>query len=159
MATEKLNFEIQLYSTFHKNAPTANIKIDGRQYFQGEIRGTRENPDIIKFTHECDNDADNRFALLRDNKSKYDTIVEDGKIIKDQILHIKTLSIDDIDVEPIILEADFTPFYDGKWYKQELAEGRTPPKKIKQIRDLGYNGVWDFHFRTPFYQWLLENLY
>ena len=47
MATEKLKFKIQLYSTWWKDKPKATILISGKEYFpQTAIDSTKENPTL-----------------------------------------------------------------------------------------------------------------
>ena len=30
---------------------------------------------------------------------------------------------------------------------------------FKSVTEIGHNGIWNFEFKSPFYMWLLENLY
>ena len=102
-----------------------------------------------------------RYALKiqRSGKKVSQTIVEDGKIVKDQILHISNIEIDDISIGNLIFEGVYTPEYSRKWYEENLIKGITLPKTYKNTKELGYNGLWNFEFSSPFYMWLLDNLY
>ena len=33
------------------------------------------------------------------------------------------------------------------------------PETFKNVTKMGHNGTWTFTFSSPFYMWLLENLY
>ena len=50
MATEKLKFKIELFSTHWDKLPTAEIKISDKTYFPATgIYGTEKNPTLIEF--------------------------------------------------------------------------------------------------------------
>ena len=82
-----------------------------------------------------------------------------GKIVKDQLLHIKSLEIDEIDIGDLVYEGVYTPQYPEPWYTQQVKDNKIPPKTFKNVTVMGHNGSWEFEFSAPFYMWLLENLY
>ena len=69
------------------------------------------------------------------------------------------IEIDDISIGNLIFEGVYTPEYSRKWYEENLIKGITLPKTYKNTKELGYNGLWNFEFSSPFYMWLLDNLY
>ena len=56
-------------------------------------------------------------------------------------------------------EGVYTPTYPEPWATQQKEEGIDLPKSFKNVTQMGHNGVWSFEFQSPFYMWLLENLY
>ena len=98
MATEKLEFKLELYATMWNKPPIANIKINEKSYFNKEITSTEDKPTIVEFKHEFEEGKLYNLIIDRSNKNKRETIIDDGKIVKDQLLHIKSIEIDEIDI-------------------------------------------------------------
>ena len=159
MATEKLKFKLELYATMWDKPPIADIKINNKSYFKKEITSTKNKPTIIEFEHELEENKQYNLIINRLGKGKNQTIVEDEKIVKDQLLHIKSIEIDEIDIGSLIYDGVYTPEYPEQWATQQAKAGNKLPKTIKNSPDLGHNGTWTFTFTSPFYMWLLENLY
>lgn len=168
METEKLKFKIELYATAWNKPPIAEIKInevnvksttDDDSYFKNEITGTKDNPTIIEFEHTFENEKSYTLDIIRTGKDGKQTIIKNNKIIKDQLLHIKYIEIDEIDIGALIYEGIYTPIYPEPWTSQQTKMGNKPPETIKNSPDLGHNGTWSLSFSSPFYMWLLENLY
>ena len=159
MATEKLKFKLELYATMWNKPPIADISIDSKSYFKEEITSTKDKPTIVEFEHELEESKSYNLIIDRSGKNKRETVVEDEKIVKDQLLHIKSIEIDEIDIGSLIYEGVYTPEYLEQWATQQAKAGNKLPKTIKNSPDLGHNGTWTFSFTSPFYMWLLENLY
>ena len=160
MATEKLKFKLQLYSTHWNKKPIVDVKINDKSYFKNEIAGTKENPTLIEFEQECEEGKDYQLILDRSNKDKRQTIVnEKGDLLKDQLLHIKSIEIDEIDLGALLFEGVYRPNYPEPWATQQREAGHNIPETLKKSIDLCHNGTWTFTFTSPFYMWLLENLY
>ena len=159
MATEKLKFKLELYATMWNKPPIADISIDSKSYFKEEITSTKDKPTIVEFEHELEESKSYNLIIDRSGKNKRETVVEDEKIVKDQLLHIKSIEIDEIDIGSLIYEGVYTPEYPEQWATQQAKTGNKLPKTIKNSPALGHNGTWTFTFSSPFYMWLLENLY
>ena len=52
MATEKLKFKLELYATTWDKPPHAEILINDKSYFKGDIKGTEDKPDVIEFEQD-----------------------------------------------------------------------------------------------------------
>ena len=160
MATEKLKFKIELYATMWNKSPHAEIMINDKSFFKGEITGTEEKPDIIEFEHALVEGEDSSLSIHRSGKGKYDTVLnEKGDILKDQLLNIKSIEIDEIDIGALVYEGIYTPDYPEPWASQQREAGVVLEKTSKNVTQMGHNGVWTLSFTSPFYMWLLENLY
>ncbi len=159
MATESLKFKIELYSTYWNKPPIVEVKVGDKSYFKNEITSTEKEPTLIEFTHDCESDKSHNLNIIRTNKNVKETIVENNKIIKDQLLNIKYIEIDEINIGSLIYEGVYTPEYPQPWATQQHNKGVTLPKSFKNVTQMGHNGVWAFKFTSPFYMWLLENLY
>ena len=186
METEKLTFKIELFSTHWDTPPIAEIKLNkssdktitevdnknlfdydsnkpilniNNSYFKNEITSTKNEPTIITFEHELEHDKSYDFIIKRTNKTPKQTIVEDGKIVKDQALHIGQIAIDEIDIGALVYEGVYRPEYPEPWASQQAKTGNKLPETFKNVTEMGHNGTWTFTFNSPFYMWLLENLY
>ena len=169
MATEKLKFKIELYSTFWNKPPVAEIKINksddktntdnNSSYFNEKITSTKEKPTIIEFEHSCEEGKQHNLVINRSGKDTRQTVVEDEKITKDQLLHIKSIEIDEIDIGSLLYEGVYKPTYPEPWATQQAEAGNKLPETLKNVTQMGHNGTWTFSFKSPFYMWLLENLY
>ncbi len=160
MATEKLKFKIELYATTWDKPPHAEILIDDKSHFKGYITGTEEKPDLIEFEQELEEDKEYNLIIMRSGKIMGQTVInENGDVLKDQLLHIKSMEIDEIDLGALVYEGIYTPRYPEPWASQQCQAGVDLKESFKNVTVMGHNGTWRFTFGSPFYVWLLENLY
>jgi|TARA_B110000483_G_scaffold97357_1_gene119562 hypothetical protein len=160
MATEKLKFKLELYATMWDKPPHAEILIGDKSHFTGDITGTEDKPNVIEFEHELTEGEDNELIIKRSGKDKGQSVVNDkGDILKDQLLHIKSMEIDEIDLGALVYEGVYTPEYPEPWATQQRESGAKLQESFKNVTAMGHNGTWQFKFTSPFYMWLLENLY
>ena len=159
MTTEKLKFKLELYATMWDKPPIADIKINEKSYFKEEITSIKDKPTIIEFEHELEEGKSYNLIIDRLGKGKNQTIVKDEKIIKDQRLNIKSIEIDEIDLGSLIYDGVYKPNYPEPWASQQTEAGNKLPESYKNVTQMGHNGTWTFTFESPFYMWLLENLY
>ena len=83
---------------------------------------------------------------------KLDVIVNDkGEIIEDKRVNIKSLKIDDIEINLHTLLPEYTFQYTSSDVDGKNASGFDATK-------LSWNGVTKLRITTPVYIWLLENL-
>ena len=160
MATEKVKFKLEMYATMWDKAPHAEVLIDNESYFDGDITGTEDKPSVIEFEHELEEGKSYELIIKRSNKDNNQTVVDvHGKIVKDQLLHIKDIEIDEVGIGGLIYEGVYTPEYPEPWATQQRESGNDLKDSFKNVTQMGHNGTWNFKFGSPFYMWLLENLY
>jgi len=160
MATERLKFKLELWATMWDKPPHAEILINNMSHFKGEITGTEEKPDVVEFEQELEEGNEYNLIILRSGKDKNQTVVdENGDLLKDQMLNIKSIEIDEIDIGALIYEGVYTPDYPEPWATQQREVGTELPESFKNVTQMGHDGKWAFKFSSPFYMWLLENLY
>ena len=87
------------------------------------------------------------------NKTPDDVELDDERnILKDKLLHIREIEIDDIDVTNLSqMIGEYKPT--DPWYIENHGT-----ETLRNHKDLGWNGSWELHFNTPFYIWLLESM-
>jgi chaperonin GroEL (HSP60 family) len=160
MATEKLRFKLELYATMWDKPPHAEILINDHVHFESDITGTEDKPDLIEFEHELEEGKEYSLVINSSKKSINQTVVNDkGDVLKDQLLNIKSIEIDEIDIGALVYEGVYTPTYPEPWATQQHEAGIELQKSFKNVTKMGHNGEWRFKFASPFYIWLLENLY
>ena len=160
MATEKLKFKLELYATMWDKPPHAEILIGDKRHFKGDITGTEDKPDVVEFEHELEEGKEYSLIINRSGKLVNQTVVNDkGDLLKDQLLHIKGIEIDEIDLGALVYEGVYTPRYPEPWATQQREAGTELKESFKNVTVMGHDGTWRFKFESPFYVWLLENLY
>ena len=157
---DNLKFRIELYATYWDRPPVADIHINQESMYRKEIKSTEDNPTVIEFEKEIEDKTKNTFRIDRSGKWPSQTVVNPkGVILQDQLLHIKSITIDEIDIGNLVYEAVYTPKYPEPWATQQANAGVELPKSFTNVTSMGHNGTWQLTFETPFYMWLLENLY
>jgi hypothetical protein len=160
MATEKLKFKLELYAKMWDKPPVAEIKLNSKSYFKSEITSTEQDPTTIEFEAELTEESEYNLIIERSGKGKNQTVLDQqGNITKDQMLYIKSISIDEIDIGALVYEGVYTPKYPEPWATQQRESGQDLKDSFKNVTQMGFNGEWKFTFSSPFYMWLLENLY
>ena len=136
MATEKLKFRLELYATMWDRPPHVEILINDQSMFKKDITGSLDKPDLLEFEYEMAEGQEYSLIINRSGKqgkaeltnTKNDhgivwpeqiesqTVAdEDGKIIKDQVLHIKSIEIDEINIGGLVYDGVYTPRYPEPW--------------------------------------------
>ena len=147
---ERLKFKIDLGATFWDKTPSYEVYINDAYISSGSVASDNVIQEI-----EIDlKEGDYILKVRLNNKDEADTIQDDsGNIIKDMLLHIKGLQIDDIDMGPLL-------WSNSKFTLDTPVE--YPPGNIiteyAECVDLGHNGTWEFRFKSPMYDWLLDTL-
>jgi hypothetical protein len=159
MTTEKLKFKLELWAEYWDKKPIANILINNHSCHNQEITGSEKEPTIIEFEHELTEGEKYSLIIERSGKDIQQTVIEDGKIIKDQLLHIKSIEIDEIDIGALVYVGVYTPEFTEPWASLERQACNALPESFKNVTTIGHNGRWKLGFTSPFYMWLLENLY
>jgi len=140
MTHEMIDLEINLSSTYWDKPPRTKVWLDNSVIFQGLV----ESPVCIKKTISLSEGDHELRIMLLDKDGRTQTVMEDGKIIKDQLLNIDSIIMDDIDLGHLI--------YANSTFVADSGQ------EHKNMINLGLNGAWKLPFQTPVYVWLLENL-
>ena len=127
-----LNFEILLDNTRifysdHINEPVV---------FSCNINDEIETEHVLEF-------------VMTSKTSDCTQIDDQGNIVSDAMLSVKTIEFDEIDI--------FKTFTENSVYTHDF-NGTQPEIQEKFYGDMGCNGRVTFKFTTPFYLWLLENM-
>jgi hypothetical protein len=156
MIRDNIKFLLTLDSEYWDQPPVAECRINGNTVWgpQQITKGTVANFDV-----EFEHDKEYTFELVRSGKTDDQVKTENNVIVKDQLLSVKNLNIDGVDLGNIIYEIEYYPEYPTLWYNQQKEAGNEPASALKNITTFGWNGSWKLKVTSPFYLWLLENLY
>lgn len=143
-APEQVEIEVSLSSSFWDKAPKAKVYVDDNLIFDNVV----DQPLKVKFNGELTEDK-HKLIIELHSKDKYQTVLENGEIVKDQLLNIDGISFDEIDIQ--FLKHSLSKYFPVQ-HSDEI------PKELTNCVNLGYNGRWELEFTIPVYIWLLENI-
>jgi hypothetical protein len=159
MQTEKLHFRIGLAGTYWDKHPVYSVfvnndcVVDHRQIQTATAVVTEEYKIVaddityVEFDHEVV-EGDIELKIRLENKQDSDVVENEDKtaIVKDMLLNIRSIEIDEIDLGNLV-------------YSKSIFRGDDPNRPtLDNCVDLGWNGTWTLSFQSPFYIWLLENI-
>jgi len=144
---EPLKFEIELSGTYWDKLPQFSVWLDDDVIVQSEIS---QNPQIVNFERSVDIGY-HTLKIRLENKTPQDTVIEDGKIVKDLLLNINDIKIEDISLGNLLWTADYKLDQKQTFNGQEIDH-------LDNCVNLGWNGTYMLTFTSPFYLWLLENI-
>ena len=149
MTTETLTFKISLTGTYWSKKPNFSIFLNDELIEQKDIEN--ESVHEIVFERGVAEDQEHELKIRLNNKQDEDTIIENTQIVKDMILNIDGIEIDDVDIGNLRWSAEYkldqAREYNGK-----------QTDHIDNCVNLGFNGTYTLKFTSPFYIWLLEKL-
>jgi hypothetical protein len=149
MSQERLTFEVVLSGTYWDKKPQFSVWVDDHVVVQSEIAEPNV-PQPISFKRELD-EGSHQLKVRLENKTDQDTKVVDDEVIKDMLLNIEDIIIDDISLGSLCWDATYI------LDKPHEFQGETI-NHLDQCVNLGWNGTYILKFSTPFYIWLLEKL-
>ena len=71
----------------------------------------------------------------------------------DNVVELKKLSVDDIDLQHFIFEGTFVPVYNKEWYDSLDVK---PPKEYKPGTVMRHQGVWSLPIKLPIWKMIME---
>jgi hypothetical protein len=145
---EKLSFVVALSGTFWDRRPQFSIWLDDHQVVTSEIVSAAQQE--IKFERTID-EGSHSLKIRLENKNNSDTVVENDEVVKDMLLNINDITIDDISIGNLLWSAEYI------LDKPQQYKGQTITK-LDNCVNLGWNGTYVLKFTSPFYVWLLEKL-
>jgi hypothetical protein len=148
MNEEKLSFVVTLSGKFWERRPQFSIWLDDHQVVASEIAGSTQQS--FKFERTVDNGI-HTLNIRLENKTSADTLVENGEVIKDMLLNIDDITIDDISLGNLLWSAEYILDHPQEY------QGKTIDH-LNNCVNLGWNGTYVLKFTSPFYIWLLEQL-
>jgi hypothetical protein len=148
MQQENLTFKISLTGTYWDHRPQFSVWFDDHVVIQSEIASKAEQ--IVSFERRVDEGA-HELKIRLENKTNSDTVTENGQVVKDMLLNIDDITIDDISLGNLLWSAEYI------LDRPQEYQGKTIDH-LDGCVNLGWNGTYVLKFTSPFYIWLLEKL-
>jgi hypothetical protein len=154
---ETVEFAITLSALWHNDPPKYEVLIDDTIFDHGVVEEMDEQQQIkiVRFSTELPEGDHTLKIRLLGKQFKHTIIDAEGNILKDQLLHVKQIEIDDIELDNVVWTHGFFHKQIGMGTKN-LVFNETP-EKHKYITT-GFNGEYRLTFSVPTYMWFLENL-
>jgi hypothetical protein len=146
--TEHIKFRIGLSGTYWDKKPQYVISLNDELVSEGYITSASNDVQYIEFTHTLVEEQSYKLQIRFANKTDSDVVQNEDctEILKDMLLNIVSIEIDDIDIENLRFSASEYVPDDPKW------------PAITDCVNLGWTGTYILRFSSPFYLWLLENM-
>lgn len=152
--SENIFFDIILESTYWDRPPELEVILDGSTI--GKYVVDKEEF-CIRFKQVMLFDQPHLLELKRSGKTNDQTQISNDGILKTQMLHIKSILIDNIDLRNLLWSRSvFEPEYPEPWASEQQAQGVKLEKQVLGEMYLGHNGTWRFEFTSPIYKFLVN---
>lgn len=151
-SVEQLTFKIGLSGTFHDKRPEYSVCINDTEFKHGIVETDSDEIFYVEFIADFQENTTNKLKVKLLNKTSSDTILNDGQIIQDMLLNIKSIEIEEIDLGSLMWSHScFTTDKPQKFNGKIVTE-------LKNCVNLGWNGAYELEFTSPVYIWLLDNI-
>ena len=147
MNDQSLEFSITVSAAFWNKKPQFSIWLDDKVVTQSEAGAEAS---IIKFVRSLD-DGEHSLKIRLENKTPSDTVIENGAIVKDMLLNVDDITIDNVSLGNLMWESEYLLDSPQSYNGKEIT-------RLDRCINLGWNGTYVMKFSSPFYIWLLEPL-
>ena len=72
----------------------------------------------------------------------------------DNVVELKKMFVDDIDIQHFIYDGEFFPTYNTNWYNEQTIK---PPKSYKPGTEMRHNGKWILNVQLPIWKMMMDN--
>lgn len=143
-----LTFRVGLSGAYWDRKPAYSVCIDGVEQVSAIIAADAGVVEYAEFTVAVAEDTEHLLEIKLLNKTDSDTVQSEDKteIVKDMLLNVESVAIDDIELGQI------------KWDHSEFVAVDPTRPTLKNCVNLGWNGSYQLKFNSPFYLWLLEKM-
>lgn len=146
--TETLKFRIGVSGSYWNKKPAYSVSVDGVEQACAIIAADTGVVEYAEFTLAVMEDSPHLLEIKLLNKTDDDVVQsqDQTEIVKDMLLNIESIDIDDIELGQI------------KWDQSEFVAEDPDRPTLKNCVNLGWNGSYRLKFSSPFYLWLLEKM-
>lgn len=155
MRTETIEFAIVLDPQHWSHPPGAEIAINNTVIWDNFVARRT----TVRFQHTLQHGQTQSLTIRRYNKVNDQPTALHG-MKKDQLLTIQQITIDGVDIQNIIYSRSwYEPDYPEPWAQQQQELGQELLSQVPGETVLGHNGVWHLTFESPFYRWLMDDVW
>ena len=149
---ERVDFKLTLSAEWYRLPCHVKIWLDDELIEDTEIseRKSQGEKRMISFVRDLA-EGDHAIKIQYLDKTNLDTEIDEQRnIIKDHLLNVDEIEIDEI-------ELGFMAFKEGVFHPDREIRPDLP-ETMREMVCIGFNGTWELKFRVPTYIWFLENL-
>jgi hypothetical protein len=157
MAKEEVEIEVRLSATYWDEPPLMELWIDDIKFADDFVKAKKELNELDSFQWKGElEESEHTFKLVLKGKNiigsrQIQTVKDEkGNIIKDQLLHLENILLDNIELGHTAIKLSE--------YHQFNYDGYTHEPVVKNKNTFGVNGEMILKFSIPTYIWLLENI-
>lgn len=146
--SETLKFRIGVSGSYWDKKPAYSVSVDGVEQVSDVITADAGVVEYAEFTLAVMEDSPHLLEIKLLNKTDDDVVQSQDKteIVKDMLLNIESISIDDIALGQLM------------WEQSEFVTEDPTRPTLKNCVNLGWNGSYQLKFSSPFYLWMLEKM-
>lgn len=147
MQTETLPISIVLDSQYRFVPPEVKVIVNNDVVFCNKLKVGKTFIDIVK--------------TLELNQTHCIKIIRTGKDNKftEQTCRVLDISIDDISIRDLVYHTSvYYPEYPEPWASEQKAQGIELEYPVFGETIFGHNGIWEFNFNSPFYEFLINKV-
>lgn len=148
MSHESLDFAVTLSGTFWDKRPQFSIWIDEHVVVQSELPD--QTPHTFKFSKTVSHGPFS-IKIRLENKTKQDTVTDGDLIVKDMLLNIEDIKINDLSLGELLWSADYA-LDKPQEYQGNIINA------LSNCVNLGWNGTYIIKLSSPYRLWLLESI-
>jgi len=149
---ETISFDLFFRSQFWNTPPCVDIWIDRTKLASIAV----DKDQNFSFNHICEFGT-HQLRLVRHGKNKDETRIGPAGDYETQILELKNICIDHINVMNIVWpRCRFSPQYPEPWATEQKKQGRILESTVEGETIFGHDGIWTFEFQSPFYQFVVD---
>lgn len=148
---ENIKFKIGLSGTYWDKRPAYEILIGDESIVKDQINVESGKIQYVEFSKDIENESNFSLTIKLTNKQDSDVVKDPPTgdtftILKDMLLNIESIEIDDIVLGELM------------WSKSTFTPDDSKHPVLDRCVNFGWNGSYSISFTTPFYLWLLENM-
>lgn len=151
----KKSLIVNIKPVFFKRSPIVQLSLNEQQIKVDFGQSEK----VHKFVFDIDITKENhQIKIVRSGKEDIDTLVENGEVVSDQIVHIDSVVVDDVDLSNLLHLGKFYPKYPEPWASEQKAAGVQLPEIETYRQTLYHNGTWRLDFTMPIHIWFFNNI-
>lgn len=144
---ELIDIKLTLEAEFFKEPPVVTAKINDDVFYNDLINDSISE---INTTHQCEYNRNHCIQITRSGKTNS---------CPEQLLKVTSVEIDGTNIRDIVWHTSvFYPEYPEPWATEQKQKGIELEYPVYGETILGHNGVWEFNFSSPFYQFLINKV-
>lgn len=143
---DTVQLSLDLVNTSDAHNMGIELWMDQVKFFDSKI-----SPGTHHVVHTFESrEQEHTFKIILKDKNDSNTKIDDaGNILKDSLIDVKNISVDEINIDQLFSELSV--------YRHDN-NGHGQLTENKFFGHLGCNGVVELKFSSPIYLWLLENM-